>query len=55
MSDLAWLVAGNVSAAAAGYLVVCWKDYCSRPVDPADEVGLCEKHREELRGQPPAA
>lgn len=49
MSDLAWLVAGSVAPAALGYLVVCWKDFCSRPVTITDELGLCEAHCEELR------
>lgn len=50
MSDLAWLVAGSVGPAALGFLVVCWRDHCSTPVDPTDELGLCEPHRDELRG-----
>lgn len=49
MSDLAWLVAGSVAPAALGYLVICWKDLCSRQVDVTDPIGLCEEHREELR------
>lgn len=50
MSDLAWLLAGSVAPAALGYLVVCWKDSCSARVDTSDDLGLCAKHREELRG-----
>lgn len=53
MNDLGWLLVGNLAPAALGYLVVCLKDACSRPVDVTDEVGLCGPHLEELRASEP--
>lgn len=54
MSDLAYLLFGNLAPAALGYLVICWKDACSAPVEIADEVGLCAGCREGLRRDVPA-